>query len=277
MTVALAACGGAAPSPDSGPVELGGDAVIYWPRQADHVVFQIDVVGGDEAAFERRNDIPLCTIYGDNRIVWTDGSGSGRTQVLFDALDDVTIYTFVSDLSVNYRLYTYESLRDTQLLTEDAPPVYEQIRLNVNDREHTTDNFAAWPSGFFQDILADCRSLSQAPALFEPSGGWLSAAFAEYDPDAPVITWSAEVSGVSLSALADAERRLWVDNTNLPILWNIVTNSPRSRLADDGGAYVRLAFEVPNVHRTAPPAPSPDELEAARTPSELIDEATETE
>lgn len=277
LAVGLAACGGQAPAPENNsPVELGGDNAIFWPREASHVIFQIDVVGGEDT-FARRNNIPLCTIYGDNRIVWVDTSQPGRTIVLFDVLDDLRIYDFVSDLSVNYRIFTYGQEAALQLDDDGIPPFYEQITLHVNDREHVTDSFVQWPSTYFRDILNECRNLSTAPALFEPSGAWISASYAEYDSDATIVTWNDEISGISLLALADYETRVWVDDSNLPILWNIMTNSPDDRLFQDNNGYVEVALEVPNVHAQSPQAPTAEELDDARRMPNLLVEETEEE
>jgi hypothetical protein len=256
-----AACGNNSPNTIQNQ-SRGGDAAINWVRSPETIVFRINVVGGNDT-FDKRNDIPLCTIYGDNRIVWTDNTQPGRTPVMFDVLTDIQIYDFITDLSVNKRLFTYESFANVQPQTDEIP-VYEQIVINVNDVEHITDGFEAWPSDYFRDILADCQTLSQAPARFEPAGGWLSAQFTEYDPNATIITWDAEASGINLLGMAELERTIWVDDANVPILWNIMVNSPRRRLFSQQGNYVEVAFQVPNVHLDAPQAPAPDELEAAR-------------
>ena len=70
VALALAGCRGNAPSGGNagdGGVTFAGDNAIRWPRDASHTVFEIDVEGGDET-FAQRNDIPLCAVYGDNRL-----------------------------------------------------------------------------------------------------------------------------------------------------------------------------------------------------------------
>jgi hypothetical protein len=269
LPLLLAACGGAARNAGGLPGRAG-DATINWPADPQHVVFRVDVVGGT-GNFEQRNDIPLCTVYGDSRVVWTADSQPGQTTILFDLLDPVTVRDFVLDLIVNEEIYNYQSYADVQLPSEDMP-VYEQVILDVNNERHVTDGFEQWETDFFRSVLDKCRSLSQSPALFEPSGGWLTAAAASYDEDATIINWDAGASGIDLVILTEGENTLWLDNNVMPIVWNIMTTSPRNRLFKQDESYFRLAFQVPNVHRDAPPAPIQEELAEARTlrdPEEL--------
>lgn len=257
----LAACGGRG----GNAVNPGrsGDEIISWPNDPNHVVFQIDVVGGPDA-FEERNDVPLCTIYGDSRIVWTADSQPGQTIILFDILDPVRVRDFVYGLVTNENIYDYQSLVAEQPPTEDQP-VYEQITVNVGDVEHVTDGFEDWPTDYFRDILTQCRNLSEAPARFEPAGGWMDAIYADYDPDATLIDWNGEASGINLFQLAEADEALWVDNDVLPFLWSTMVNSPRNRLFVQENQAFQVSFQVPNVHRDAPAAPTTEELAEART------------
>lgn len=259
LPLLLAACGG------NNTVAPGraGDDMINWVNDPSHIVFQIDVVGGPDQ-FEERNDVPLCTIYGDSRIVWTADSQPGQTIVLFDILDPVRVRDFILGLTENYNIYDYESLIDRQSPTEEQP-VYEQITVNVNNTQHTTDGFDDWPTDYFREILQECRNLSQQPARFEPTGGWMDAAYADYDPDATIIDWNADASGINLFQLVESDEMLWIDNDVLPFLWYTMVNSPRNRLFMQNDQAFQVSFQVPNVHRNAPPAPSEEELPEART------------
>jgi hypothetical protein len=271
LALALAGCRG---NPPQGGGEAGGgttfagDNAIRWPREASHTVFAIDVAGGP-IAFTERNDIPLCAVYGDNRVVWRDNSQPNRTIVLFDVVEDIEIYDFVTDLTVNKRLFTYESVAE-ELYAEGQRPVYERIVLDVNDTRHVTDGFSEWPSGYFRDVLETCTTISETPALFEPSGGWLSVQSADFQEDAVTIFWNAEGAGIDLNELTDEDEPLWVDEpSTVNRLWNTMTNSPNFRQFQQNDDYFEVVFEVPNVHPSSPPAPTEDELERARTmPSE---------
>jgi len=266
LALTLAGCRG---NPAQGGGEAGGgpsfagDNAIRWPRDASHTIFEIRVAGGP-STFQQRNEVPLCAVYGDNRVVWLDTTQPNRTIVLFDVVEDIEIYDFVTDLTVNKRLFTYEGTAE-DFYAEDQRPVYERILLDVNDTRHVTDGFADWPSGYFRDLLETCTGISETPALFEPSGGWLSATTANYEADAATITWNPEGAGIDLNALAGDNDRIWVDTpSTVNRLWNTMTNSPNYRQFQQEEDYYHVVFEVPNVHPSSPPAPAPDELEQAR-------------
>jgi len=272
--VILAACGGRGSTGGGGgnAQSFGGDDAIRWPRDASHTVFEIDVTGGD-AAFANRNDIPLCAIYGDNRIVWLDNSQPNQTIVLFDVLEDINIYNWVTDLTVNKRIFEYEGNVEERY-PEGERPVYEEIVLDVNGTRHVSDGFAQWPDSYFRDVLTDCTSLSLTPALYEPSAGWLSAQGVDRAANAATIYWNAEGAGINLNDLARSGERVWVDDPFVVNrVWNAMTNSPRFRQFAQGDAFFEVAFEVPNIHPSAPPVPGPDEIDRARTmPSERDDD-----
>lgn len=250
VSLMLVACGGGntAPAAENNP-----SPSIVWERDANEVVFRADVVGGPDL-FADLNDIPHCTVYGDNRVVWTDISQPGRTIVFFDVVTDAQIESFVADLTVNERIFTYDGLAAIQPPGETRP-VYEELILNVNGDQHITDGFAEWPGGYFRDVMGKCKAISAQPALFEPNGGWLSTIHTDYDPTATVIQWNAESAGISLAEVASTEASIWVDNELVPIFWNILTNSPTNRIFEEDELYFEVAFQVPNVMRDAPPVP----------------------
>ncbi len=267
----LVACGNQPEQSVQAPGQLG-DANINWPNDPNFVVFQIDIVGGPDD-FDDRNDIPLCTIYGDGRIVWLGDSQPGQTLVLFDLLNPEIVRNFVLNLAINYDIYDYSNLAEVQPLGEQRP-VYEQIRLNLTNQTHTTDGFENWPASYFTEVLSECQNLSVRPAQFEPAGGWMSATLANNSTDATIIDWNAEASGINLAQLTVSRQRLWVDNEVLPIMWNIVVSSPRNRVFRQDDIFYQVAFEVPNIHRSAPPVPSVEELPDARSLTDQNDDAS---
>ncbi|MEM6282333.1 MAG: hypothetical protein AAF787_09090, partial [Chloroflexota bacterium] len=178
-----------------------------------------------------------------------------------------------------FDIYEYGAQAGVQVPDGD-PPVYEQIVMGVNDRTHITDGFEAWPPSYFENILDTCRNLSARPVTVAPAGGWLSATFVTLDPDATIITWNAEATGIDLILLADRydptgeSGLLWIDNDVLPILWNVMVNSPRNRLFEQGDEYFQVALAVPDLTRDAPPAPATEEeLTRARILEEIDPEA----
>ena len=125
--------------------DFGANSVITWDRSPDSILFRAEIVGGGrENEFAARNDIAPCTIYGDNRIVWTNEIGPFNEQVLFDQVTDDAITLFVEYLTVVDQLFNYPARADLQLPSETVP-VYEQIEVNIGAT--TESNFFVGFSG----------------------------------------------------------------------------------------------------------------------------------
>lgn len=229
-------------------------SVITWERSPDSVIFRMDVVGGDdEDAFYQRSEIPLCTIYGDGRVVWATGSYEDGTRVLFDRLQDTQIRRFV-DMLVNYwELYRHNAGLD--LVISQTRPVVEQITLTVNGQTHITDALSGWDYGYFAEILDACVTLGETPTVFEPQGGWVSAQQTTFNSRAPVNGWDSDAAGVDFAVLAESGQRQWVSGQVLRVLWYWLNNTPPTlQFSQRGGVFI-VALEIPNVTRDSPPAP----------------------
>ena len=259
----LAACAGPASEEQAGTetdntnvsAEFEG-SIIRWPRDANFVVFRMNVVGGENTEqLYRLNDVPLCSVYGDGRVVWTAPGPGGLDQVLFDFLEDSDITNFISYLTVIERIYTYPAGFDLEL-PSSTQPVYEQMQVNVNDIAFTTDVFSNWPEAYFSRILERCRSLSSTPTIFEPTGAWLSAEVVDYNPSVPSAFWETDAAGLSFLELALNGERRWIEGNVVRIIWNqLRTNAPDLQFSDGTDEY-RLALQVPGVTIDAPPAPA---------------------
>jgi hypothetical protein len=247
----LAACGSQSPADQAS----SGNGVIQWDRSPQTIVFRADVVGGDTAnTFRARNEIPLCTIYGDNRIVWTNELSNFEIQVLWDKLTDQQIQDFVSYLTVVQRIYTYDAQADLQPPSA-VSPVVETLTIFVNGRTHTTDSFANWENDYFKNTVTTCKTISTTPVLFEPQGAWVSAKQVDYNSNVPSLLWDGDAAGLRLADLASSDERKWITDQNLKILWNIMrTSSPLTQFNEKETSY-EVALEVPGVNREAPAAP----------------------
>lgn len=252
----LSACqvfGGGGSAPTGGEANAAPDNPIQWDRDPNTVVFRAEVVGGEyEDAFFTRNEVPYCTIYGDNRIVWTVESASSDAQVLIDRLTDEQIQSFVGALTVEMRFYTFDAQADFQPPTNPSP-VVEVMTLNVNGKEHKTDAFGNWPPDFFQDVLLLCRSLSQAPVEYLPDAAWVSAQAVDFNSYAPMISWDGEAAGLVLKDLAESGERQWVEGRITQILWRLLRRSGLDAQFAEGDAQYQVAVEVPGINKSAPP------------------------
>ncbi|HEX2619584.1 MAG TPA: hypothetical protein VHL11_05535 [Phototrophicaceae bacterium] len=228
---------------------------IQWDRSPSTVVFRADVTGGTiDDEFYSRNDIPYCTIYGDNRVVWTTTTIRTDDGVVFDIVSDEQIRLFVDRLTNFYNIYNYKTGADL-LVPSDVEPVVERLTLFVNGNLHQTDSLGGWEYTYFRQILEDCQNISTTPVTFAPDGAWVSAKKVDYDPSHPSITWDGEAADLKLSDLAASGERKWITGRNITVLWDRLRNNGPDIQFEEGDSTFLAALEVPNITRSSPPAP----------------------
>jgi len=233
------------------------NALVRWNRDALSVVFQADVIGGiGYGTFIDNNRVPLCTIYGDGRLVWTSPDNN---EVLFDFLTDEQITDFVTYLTVDERFFTYEGGMDT-LMPSPEFPITDVMTLNVNDIEHTTDSFGNWTDDYFLRLSENCRALSQQPRRFQPSEGWFSIDAVVFDDTIPSVPWEADAAGLSLFDVAEMPASsVWLENSLVLPIWTAIRdNNGRVQFNQDGDEFL-VALRIPGVTVDAPPPPSGDD------------------
>lgn len=252
LILSLTACGGG----NTSDVPVINDSnPIQWDRNPATIVFRADVTGGSTDPFLARNEVPACTLYGDNHIVWVNELGVNNTQVLEDRLTDDQIRTFVSDLAINKEIYKYTAKADVQPIG-DVKPVVETLTIFVNGVNHKTDAFGGWQSSdYYQRIRQTCQEVSSAPVLYVPTGAWLSAREVPYDTQAPATPWNAANNGLSLKDLAANGERKWITDRNVGVFWDTFRSSPANIQFFEDEKQYQVAIEVPNVTRDSPPAP----------------------
>lgn len=252
LSIVLAACNNGTPAGDN---SAQSDSAIQWDKSPATVVFRAEVRGGQyEGSFLARNEIPPCTVYGDNRVVWTTEVGGGATQVLFDQVTDERIREFVNYLAINEQFYSYESGVDAQL-PSSVSPVVETLTLFVNGDDRRTDALGGWNIDYYERVLASCRNISSEPAIFAPDGGWLSAQNVAYDSGAPLIVWDANAAGLSFGELASTGQPRWITGSLVQVLWETLRQSAYDVRFDEGDNQYQIALQVPGVTRDAPAAP----------------------
>jgi hypothetical protein len=254
LLVTLTACGGGtAPSTDNGAA-VSQSNPIEWDRNPKTIVFRADVTGGNNDPFLALNDIPTCTIYGDNHIVWTNELGVNNVQVLEDRVSDDKIREFVSYVALTKQLYKYSAKADTLPLTS-SKPVVETLTLFVNNVNHKTDAFGGWDYQYYQEIVQNCHNISTAPVTYAPSGAWISARAVDYISDAPRQPWDAAANNLSLKDLAASGQPKWIADRNVGVFWNLFLTSPKTMQFIEGDLQYNVAIQVPNISRDAPAAP----------------------
>ncbi len=253
----LAGCGGGGDNAST----AGGSAnvdnnPIQWNRDPQNIVFRADVRGGESVGSPTElSEIPVCTIYGDNRVVWVVNATDDTTQVLFDHVDDLAIRNFVDFLVVGKTYFEYSAQADLQS-AGGVTPVVETLFLNVNDTPHDADTFGGLDYDDYLEIVAYCQSLSQSPVIYEPEGAWVRAIAVEYNPAIPAIFWDAQANGLNLAELAASGEQRWITGAPLRILWDrIRTTLPGTRFEQEFLNY-EMILQVPNISRYADPPPS---------------------
>lgn len=238
---------------ENNPVAQSG--VVRWDRDPLSIVFQADITGGDDQdELYRLNEVPLCTLYGDGRLVYTVENPEGVLPlVLFDYLTDEEIVSFVSGLTIESRFFTYESGADLEVPGEVAP-VVEVLKLSVNDTEHIVDGFSDWPDEYFEDTIEACQATANEPAVFEPTAGWIRVESVEYRSYSPSVFWEAGAGGLDISSISPDETR-WIEGDNVRIIWHQIRDNGLDMQFMDGNWTYHIALQIPGVTRDAPPAP----------------------
>ncbi len=239
------------PGPPTARVSSGG-GVIAWTRDPAFVLFRAEIVGGE--AFAAMSQVPLCTLYGDNRIVWTDITDTRDANVLEDRLSDAVISTFIAYLTVNERIYTFEEKLTDRATSGNTMPIVERVTIAVNDTVHRANGLSGWESGWFERVLSACRNLSAAPVLIAPAAGWLSAREVAFTVEAPLIFWDAERTGIALAQYTNTPG--WVSGAGAVELWTRIRAIGTSALYQEGDRTYQVALQVPGVTYDAPPPPA---------------------
>ncbi|MBA3872300.1 MAG: hypothetical protein ABI970_10090 [Chloroflexota bacterium] len=227
---------------------------IDWDRNPKTIVFRADVTGGDTDPFLALSEVPPCTIYGDNHIVWINELGVNNVQILEDRVSDDKVRQFISFVAFNKQLYNYTAKADTLPLT-DTKPVVETLTLFVNNVNHKTDAFGGWDYQYYQDIVTNCDVISTAPVLFAPTGAWLSARAVPFDADAARQPWDAKANNLSLKDLAASGQPKWIADRNVGVFWTMFLTSPKNMQFIEDNIEYNVAIQVPNITRDAPAAP----------------------
>jgi hypothetical protein len=228
---------------------------IDWDRSPSTVVFRAEIAGGNLGQdFTARNDIPFCTVYGDNRVVWTTSNVSINDVVVYDIVSDEAIQLFIAKLLDVHQLYDFNTGVDL-IGPSEVEPVYERLTLYINANLHQTDSFGGWEHDYFQRIVDECNTISLTPVLFEPEGAWLSVQRVDYDPNRTSVIWDSEIAGLNLGEVADSGKPLWITGRNMLYLWERIHTGGWDVQFEEGTSSYQVVLEVPNVTRSSPPAP----------------------
>jgi hypothetical protein len=251
LLMTATACGGANPA-NNAPVSQSNP--IDWDRNPKTIVFRADVTSGDTDPFLSLSEVPPCTVYGDNHVVWTNELGVNNVQILEDRVSDDKVREFINYVALTKQLYNYTAKADTIPLS-GTKPVYETLSLFVNNVTHNTDAFGGWDYQYYQDIVLNCTRISSAPVLYAPTAAWLSARVVSFDSEAPRQPWDAKANNLSLKDLAASGQPKWITDRNVAVFWTMFLTSPKNMQFTEDDMQYNVAIQVPNITRDAPAAP----------------------
>ncbi|GIK28156.1 MAG: hypothetical protein J5J04_15275 [Anaerolineae bacterium] len=225
--------------------------LIDWERSPLAVVFRAEVTAADVDAFERRNDVADCTIYGDNRVVYTPPGGLSG-PVVFQSVSDEAIRVFVEELTLIYQFYNRSSGLDA-LAPENRPPFIETLLLVVNGQAHRADALGALPDGYYRDVTERCRAVADSPAELIPAAGYVSVRPITYNPERPSVEWQ-HSDLLNLAAL-NPDERVWISGEGAQELWRLLRTYGSDVQITQGETTLQAAVEAPGVTRFSPPRP----------------------
>lgn len=228
-------------------------SVVGWVRSPQQVIFRTDI-SASEDPWEYRHGVPNCAVYGDNRVVWTNLLDSSQYEVLYDRVSDEAIGRFVEQMTVAQRIYTYQSPEQTPA-AEPGVPILQTVYIDVNGLVHEADETSGWSQDWYARVTEACRTISQTPVLFVPTGGWLTIEETPLAPGAPTWVWGDPA--ISLSEIAAGGQARWVMGDTAALVWTAMTTMPAALRFSEDGRYYRVALQVPGITRESPPAPQP--------------------
>ena len=265
FVLALVLLGGACtPAGNSTPQGDGGVAadsianVLEWDHAPDAVVVRLDTKGSTGDPVYDNNTLPYCTLFGDGHVMWVDPFADPE-QVLEDRVSEQIVRGFL-EYVIGTGFYTWDPVTGLLLPATTEPdnpgPIVEQITVTLYGQTVAQSALSNWPRETFANILDRCQHLSDSPALYQPSGGWLSAVPSEMRSDIPSLPWESfaeNFPNVDITTMT-LDAPVWATGDLLRVAWELVREG-RVQITRDNVAY-RLVVQVPGLQPAAPPAPA---------------------
>lgn len=245
----LSACEDEADEP-----EQPQSTLFEWNRSPDTIIFRMDQIVPSASPIETRNAIPVCTLWGDGRLVLlTEGDNEEVVTEAF--LSEDQMRSFIEDV-IGTGFYGWE---DDLISPNIAHPVRESIVLNLYSEVRKVERFSDWPADGFARLLDLCNSVSQQRQVVIPEGGWLTAYNVPVDNRMPNVNWAWRSEVVeSLFELAADGNPVWIEGPLVEVIWSLIRQDGRIQFREihDGQLYAyRVTLTVPNVSRDSLPAP----------------------
>jgi hypothetical protein len=219
------------------------------------VIFRADRQLLNEPPYRDFNRLPLCTLYGDGRVVWTNYLQPQGEEVLEALIDDVQFRSFLEFLIRDMKFYEIPDYAGRELPPADNTGI-DSLTIYLAGQVHTARNYKLWPNDVYNIILEKCRTLSDAPVRVEPEAGWVTAYEVPEPSNAPFIDWPA-TAPFTLADVAAQKQAGWVSGPAFKQLWIAIRDTLGNIMWRENGKMYLVALQVPTVSRDAPPAPPP--------------------
>ena len=246
------------PTGDGGVAAQDVASVLEWDHAPDAVVVRMDTKGSTGDPVYDDNTIPYCTLFGDGHVMWVDPYADPE-QVLEDRVSEQVVRDFL-EYVIGTGFYTWDPVTGLLLPATTEPdtpgPIVERITVTLYGQTVEQTALSNWPREAFANILERCQHLSDSPAIFQPSGAWLSAVPSPMRTDIPSLPWESfaqSFPGVDITTMT-LDAPLWATGDLLRVSWELVREG-RVQITRDNIAY-RLVVQVPGLQPYAPPAPA---------------------
>jgi hypothetical protein len=244
--IVLTAC-----SKDNNPSNVDDSEInrLDWDRSPDSILLRVDQIATFESEAYTINALPLCTIWGDGRLVMLNYLGN-TSEVLEARLSDEQIREVIENM-IGFGFYSWE---DDIIPAGAEDPTLESVSLNLFDNPKTVERYNDWPTDGFSQILQLCQGSSPTRATVIPNGGWVSASVLNsFDDNGNLLDWPRNAP-FTMADLASSDEPRWVEGAWAQEIWNITREISTVQVLENGIAY-EIAMEVPDISRTSQPAP----------------------
>jgi hypothetical protein len=241
----LSAACASQPAPPSKPVD-----VLSWDRNPDTVVFQVRQAIEGEDPILAKSRLPLCTVFGNNRIVWITLDPKAGPKAFETQVDDTTIISFLEFLIRDEKFYGIPDYIKQDIPPAVTPPdkiVVSSIGLFLNNELRTVSSYRPWPGNAFQTIYDRCTKLSTTTAVYKPSSVFISAFQLPSLNGGPTVEWPNSAPFRLAETAQSKVRQQLSSGPLLDLVWQISLHSQGTVQWTENGKQYLIGVEIPGL------------------------------
>jgi hypothetical protein len=254
LIMLLAGCQTGEPSPE--PTRPFVD--VDWNKAPEAVIVRVDDVVYQPESRVHLSEIPLCTVYGDGRVIWLSTSEQVNNQALEGTISEEEMLAFINFV-IEQGFYSWITDQEDPMIPTDFDPRIPYVEMNlIQDQRRThpdtgqQSDVAVSEEGY-EAIIQRCMNLIADPVLVWPRGGWLHVYPANEAYNPARALWRGGES-VRLADAAASGGPVWIEGDLARDVWNTIHDSGNFVYIEDARPYF-VAMQVPGVTRDSPPPP----------------------